>query len=160
MDPGITLYLHMLDSAFARDGWHGASLVPTLRKLSLEQLTDSNTYEGYSAWGIALHCAYWKYRARRRLIEIVLAEEAPKHFERSPADWPDLPVERTGETWKRDFDLLQNEHRLLKDVVARLTVEQLATPSPKTGEPIAGLVYGVAAHDAYHTAQIRNMGLL
>ncbi len=160
MEPVITLNLHMLDSAFAHEGWHGASLVPTLRKLSLEQLTDSDTYEGYTAWGIALHCAYWKYRARRRLIEIVLAEEPPKRFERSPADWPDLPAERTRETWKRDLELLRNEHQLLKDVVSRLSVKLLVSPSPKTRKPMAGLIYGVAAHDAYHTAQIRNMGLL
>ena len=160
MESAIALQLDMLDSAFAHEGWHGASLVPTLRKLSLEQLTDSNTYDGYTAWGIALHCAYWKYRARRRLIEIVLAEDPPKRFERSPADWPDLPAERTSETWKRDFDLLRSEHQLLKDVVSRLSVAQLATPSPKTSAPMAGFVYGVAAHDAYHTAQIRNMGLL
>jgi hypothetical protein len=155
----IELHLKMLDDAFSHNGWHGASLMPTLRGLSLQQLTFNETCEGYTAWGVALHCAYWKYRARRRLFDRCFGEEGVSRFARGPADWPDLPVEKTAETWQADFDLLKTEHELLKQTVARLSPGQLTAIDEKSGKPHAVQVYGVAAHDAYHTAQIRNMGV-
>ncbi|MGZ5459573.1 MAG: hypothetical protein ACXW5U_10915 [Thermoanaerobaculia bacterium] len=45
--------------------------------------------------------------------------------------------------------LLDQEHRLLREAIARMTEADLR--DPKT----LRLVYGVAAHDVYHTGQIQ-----
>jgi len=63
--------------------------LPTLRKLRASEAVKASPFEGYTAWGVGLHTAYWKYRG------LVLLAKA----------------------------------------------------------------FGVAAHDLYHTAQIRNMGV-
>jgi hypothetical protein len=129
MDPILTFCLEMLDNVCLRSGWHGPSLVPTLRKLGLDDLVYDATYEGYTAWGIALHCAYWKYRVRRRLVDLVSEESAPPRFPRSPADWPALPQERSEANWRADLDLLLAEHAALKDVIARVPEAKLVTPA-------------------------------
>ena len=45
-----------LNSIFYGEAWHGAALLPTIRDLDATQAQKKNA-EGYSAWGVALHCA-------------------------------------------------------------------------------------------------------
>ena len=159
MNPIAEFSIEMLDNVCLKSGWHGPSLVPTLRKLSLDDLVYAGTYEGYTAWGVALHCAYWKYRVRKRLLQLVPEEPAAPRFARGPADWPALPQETSEANWRIDFNLLLAEHAALKDVIVRLPAATFVPPAGRARDGASRLIHGIAAHDAYHTAQIRNMGL-
>ena len=58
-----------------------------------------------------------------------------------------------------DLQLLVDKHEAIKSEVRRLAnneLSQLSTDEQFTKE---SLVLSIAAHDAYHTAHIRNMGI-
>ncbi len=144
-----------LDSVFYGKAWHGAALLPTIQKFQLVPAAIEDD-EGYSAWKITLHCAYWKYDVRRRLI----LEGTKPSFERKPRDFPRLPEDITDETWKADKDLLEKEHRRLRTAVLALPDKLLDEKPPRGSFTYAGYILGAASHDVYHTAHIRNLGVL
>jgi hypothetical protein len=70
-----------------------------------------------------------------------------------------LPAECTAETWQADIGFLETEHKLLSAAVERFPHDRLAETRPQDRVTYAGLILGVASHDVYHTAQIRNLGV-
>lgn len=144
-----------LDSVFYGKAWHGAALLPTIQKFGLAPAAIEND-EGFSAWKIVLHCAYWKFDVRRRITK-----GSPRPvFERKLRDFPRLPEEITEETWKADRELLEKEHRLLRRAVLALTDEILDAVPPRGSYTYEGYILGAASHDVYHTAHIRNLGVI
>lgn len=140
-----------VQSVFSGGAWHGASLLGTLKTLSVEQALWENA-EGYSPWKVALHCAYWKYRATSRIAE----KGTVPRFPRSPADFPALPVSADAAAWKADLAFLVRIHDQFIAVVRSqlwpdLSVERRAK--------VLREILGAAAHDAYHTGMIRNLGV-
>lgn len=150
-----SVLLACYDEAFDRKAWHGANVMQTLHDLTLEQLTFRSPYEGYCAWQVVLHMAYWKWDARKRIS----FPERVARFARSPRDWPKLPAALDADAWRADLELLLSEHRLLRELIERLPASRLSGTVPPRDYPIHRYVYAVAAHDVYHTAQIRNMGI-
>jgi hypothetical protein len=151
------LLLNILDDAFNGSGWQGPhNLFNTVEELTLDQITFSSRQEGYNVWQIILHCAYWKWFVRKVLV----GEEAGE-FPRAPADFPSLPSVRNIETWKADLDFLLVEHRATREAVAGFPRDNLwdIVPRGEKKTPYIKYIYGVAAHDVYHTGQIRNMGV-
>ena len=144
----------LVHSVFAGNAWHGASLFGTLRKLTLEQALWENR-EGYSPWKIALHCAYWKHRARIRIVPTG-RDGKKERFPRSPAEFPDLPEPPDLTAWKTDLALLQSTHERLLEAVRAVPWYSLTTEEQSR---YFREITGVAAHDAYHTGMIRNMGV-
>ncbi|TFG83915.1 MAG: hypothetical protein E4H20_04425, partial [Spirochaetales bacterium] len=57
----IALLLDYADDEFDGASFNGPSLMKTLDSLSAENAADRNTFEGYSAWDVAMHCLYYKY---------------------------------------------------------------------------------------------------
>lgn len=148
-----------LDESYGNEEtWYGPNLRTTLQSLTIEQLVFDDTYEGYSAWELALHCAYWKWLPRVRLTGDT------DEFPYLPLDFPRVSTDRTHEKWKKDFQYLDEQHRRLKAAVADLMDGELSSPwRSREGEEqdgsVSRMIMGVAFHDAYHTAQIRSMGL-
>ena len=99
-----------------------------------------------------LEGACWVRRA------ISPAEEPPV-FGRTPDDFPSLPAEQTPETLEIDIQFLIDEHTALREAVSGLPDERLSDRTPRGEFTLSGLIAGAAAHDAYHAAQIRNMGV-
>lgn len=56
----LTYALDYIDAEFQGKPWNGLSLKVTLDKLSAAEAASGQTWEGYSAWSIALHCAKCK----------------------------------------------------------------------------------------------------
>jgi hypothetical protein len=96
-----------------------------------------------------VHAAYWKYVVRRRL-----AGEARGSFPLKGSNWFERPTERTERAWHADVLLLEQNHRALRDVVAKLAPAQLQRKVGE-GKNAAWLVSGAAAHDLYHAGQIQ-----
>jgi hypothetical protein len=144
-----------LDSVFHGPAWHGAALLPTVRSLEFEGIERENG-EGYSPWKVVLHCAYWKFVVRRWLT----LQDEPPQFPRRPDDFPDLPIDRTPETWKTDLEFLEEEHRRLCETLAGFPSDRLHDKPPDSDFTYTGLVLGAAAHDVYHSAHVRNLGVV
>ncbi|HVN31557.1 MAG TPA: DinB family protein [Thermoanaerobaculaceae bacterium] len=145
----IKLLLALLDEAFDHKGWQGPNLRGALRGLSVKEAVWRPAPGRTNIWQIALHCAYWEYAVRRRLT----GEGKRGSFPRRPSNWPALPARCNTAAWKADLALVDEQHRLLREAVASF-------PAARLGErhgafTSARLIYGIAAHDIYHTGQIR-----
>jgi hypothetical protein len=139
------LILALLDEAYEKKTWHGPNLRQSLKGVSAKQATWRPGRGRHNIWEVALHAAYWKYAARRRI-------EGGKRggFALKGSDFFARPEKgKLNEAaWKADRELLDREHRALRTAA----VEVLKTPRA------AGLLkplYGVAFHDIYHAGQIR-----
>jgi hypothetical protein len=131
------LLLHMIDDAYEKKAWHGTNLRGSLRGVTADEALWRPAEGRHNIWELAVHCAYWKYAVRRRLTG-----ERRAAFARKGSNW--LP---TGDDWKEDLRLLRDEHHKLRDAIARAKPAQLKRYERH--------IYGVAAHDAYHTGQIQ-----
>ncbi|MBI5282772.1 MAG: DinB family protein [Candidatus Solibacter usitatus] len=139
-----TLLLAGLDEAFDRKSWHGANLRGSLRALSAAQAAWKPAPGRLSAWELALHCAYWKYGARRRLTG-----EKPGSFPLKGSNFFPLPSTPDQAAWKQALRLLADQHALLRAAVISLPAKILRTQAARK------LIRGVAAHDLYHAGQIQ-----
>ena len=146
----IELLVRILDEAFDKKAWQGTVLRGALRGVTAEQALWRPEADRNSIWDLTLHAAYWKYTVRRRLTG-----EKRGSFPRKGSNFFELP-DRAGEAeWKRDLELLVEQHRALRDVVAAIDPARLGEIVPESKWRTEQLIYGVAAHDVYHTGQIQ-----
>lgn len=154
MDSEARVLIDFMDSVFYGPGWHGPELYPTLQSLTPEQALQPGGPDGYCAWQLVLHCAYWKHTI---LVRLGVTD---KPFEREPDDFPVLPQARDREAWERDLQLLVDKHEAIKNEVRRLANNELGELSTDERFTKESLVLSIAAHDAYHVGHIRNMGIM
>jgi hypothetical protein len=133
--------LIFLDEAYDRKSWHGPNLRGALRGVSAEEAAWRISPDRHNIWELALHAAYWKYVVRRRLTGAKRGA-----FPISGSNFFVRPVEATESAWKKDLEILAEEHRLLREVVS-----EMKQPNEKQRH----LICGAAAHDLYHAGQIR-----
>lgn len=148
--PAVATLLALLDEAYDRRSWHGPNLRGSLRGLSAARAAWRPSPERHSAWEIAVHAAYWKYAAWRRLTG-----EKRGSFARAGSNWFDVAARPTEPRWREDLRLLGECHARLREAIARLADEDLTRPALGGRESIGFLVRGVAAHDLYHAGQIQ-----
>ncbi len=158
------ILLDCLRDAFYGPGLHGPSLLPTLKSLDVVQVAWQAERDNrvFGAWQVALHAAYWKRSVCVKFRECLeLAELKPAHrFELE--DWVvTLPPIGMAD-WQECLDALVIEHEALVAAVAELVAHKpqiLSLVEAKSGLTWAQFVYGMAAHDVYHTAHLRNLGI-
>jgi hypothetical protein len=148
--PAVATLLTLLDEAYDRRSWHGPNLRGSLRGLGAARAAWRPSPGRHSAWEIAVHAAYWKYAAWRRLTG-----EKRGSFARAGSSWFDAAARPTEPRWREDLRLLRECHARLRDAIARLADEDLARPALGGRESVGFLVRGVAAHDLYHAGQIQ-----
>jgi len=139
------LLLALLDEAYEKKTWHGPNLKQSLKGVSVVQAAWRPGPGRHNIWELALHAAYWKYVARRRIEGSkrgTFALEGSNFFTRPQKG------NATEATWAADRKLLEREHRALRTAVAKVLRTQ-------SGAKFLGHVYGVAFHDVYHGGQIR-----
>ncbi len=133
-----------LDEAFDRKGWHGATLRGSLRGVTAEEALWRPEDARHNVWELALHCAYWKYTVRRRLTG-----ERRGSFALKGSNWFASPAAADETSWRAALRILDGEHARLRSAIESL-------PKSAFGEmKKVRLMYGVAAHDLYHTGQIQ-----
>ena len=142
MDDTRTILLAAVGDAYSGKAWHGPSLRGSLRGLIANQAFWRPTEGRHNVWELVLHCAYWKYVVRRRL----LGDRATK-FPRKGSNFLPTPDPPTDEAWSDDLELLGATHRALVEAIESLPKTKLLAS--------ARTIYGMAAHDAYHTGQIQ-----
>ena len=135
------LLLDGLEEAYARKAWHGPTLRGALRGVAHEQALWRPADGRHCIWELALHCAYWKYTVRRRLLR-----DRRDSFLRRGSNWLVLPAP-TEKAWRADLRLLDEEHRALRAAIEELPAARL--------ERAVRLIRGIANHDVYHAGQIQ-----
>jgi len=143
MKAEVRLLLELLDEAFDRKSWHGPNLRGSMRGVSARQAAWRPKPRAHNIWELTLHAAYWKYVVRRRITG-----EKRGSFVLTGSNFFSRPVEMTDQAWHADIEILEAEHRKLRDVVVSLPA---SNHNPETFH----LIRGAAAHDLYHAGQIR-----
>ena len=149
-NPAIASLLLQLDEGFDRRSWHGTNLRGSLRGMSASRAVWRPAPGRHNVWEIALHAAYWKYVAWRRLTG-----EKRGAFARPGSDWFPTPAPASDAAWRKDVALLRQYHRTLRAALVRLVDEDLERRPPGSRETIGRLVRGIVAHDLYHAGQIQ-----
>lgn len=146
----IALLLEMVDDNFGGKAWHGPTLRGSLRGLSHVDAAAGIPDAKHCIAEIAVHCAYWKYAARRRL-----RGDARGSFPLKGSNWFALPDPLDAGAWKSMLKLLDAEHALLCEAIAGVRDRQLDVVPKGSRVTNRKLIYGIASHDVYHAGQIR-----
>jgi uncharacterized damage-inducible protein DinB len=70
------------------------------------------------------------------------------------SNWFHRPQAMTKAAWKEDQRLLEEMHQSLRRTIESMDARILLKPAGSSKYPYAKIIYGVAAHDIYHTGQI------
>jgi hypothetical protein len=139
------ILLALLAEAYSKKTWHGPNLRQALKGVTAKHAAWRPGPQRHNIWEEALHAAYWKYAARRRI-------EGGKRgsFPIKGSDFFARPEKgkSTEAHWRADLRILENEHNALVEAVRK------ALKSP-AGQKHRRTIYGVAYHDVYHAGQIR-----
>jgi hypothetical protein len=138
----ITLLLRLLDEAYEKKAWHGPNLKGSLRGVTPKQAAFRPGRGPHSIRELTLHAAYWKYAVWRRLTGVKRGS-----FPLDGSNWFARKGAPSPSEWRKDRALLDAQHLRLRAAVAALR----RSPS----RAMERQIYGVAAHDLYHTGQIQ-----
>lgn len=148
--PEIELLLRLLDEAYSRKAWHGANLRGALRGLDPRVAAWRPAPGRHNIWETVVHCAYWKYVVRRRILG-----EKRGAFPLRGSNWFARPDVVSSNAWRVDLALLEDMQRNLRDVVIGLSRSDLERIPRGSRVPNVSVISGVAAHDVYHAGQIQ-----
>ena len=152
-DPEVARIIDQLDREHGGDAWHGTPLRQLLAGVDYSQAS-VRAFEGvHTIWEIVLHMTAWKNEVRRRLGGAPAGEP-------TEGDWP-TPAAAGPQTWCEAVDALEDAHRALVAVIARIPDSQLVAPTNDSRERETGkgvshyvLLHGIVQHDVYHSGQI------
>ena len=150
MDERVRVLLEVFDQAYTAPSWHGTPLKGTIRGVTARQALWRPGRKRHCIWDLVLHTAYWKCMVRRRLLR-----DPSIAFPREGANWPALPRRADDAAWKRDRALLDEQHRRLRNAIARVRPEDLGRRGWRSKWRIKAEIYGIASHDLYHAGQIQ-----
>lgn len=145
--------LHQLRATHAGDPWYGSARTRFLNDLSAEAAASHPIEHGHSIWELVLHMTSWTREVIRRL-------DGHAPGEPQDGDWP--AVGRvTAARWQAALAALGEAHGELIRRLEHLPEDAWNTPvgdqrdpALGTGVTIAGMIVGLAQHDAYHIGQL------
>ena len=118
--PEIELLLRLLDDAYNRKAWHGPNLRGAIRGLDPRVAAWRPAAGRHNIWELVVHCAYWKYAVRRRILG-----ERRGAFPLKGSNWFARPADASLAAWKADVATLGKMHRQLREVVAAVNPRDL-----------------------------------
>ena len=146
----IEILLQCFDESYHQRAWHGTNLRGSIRGITLEEAAWRPAPGRHNIWEIVVHCAYWKYIVRRRILG-----EKKGTFPLKGSNWFKRPLALTEKTWRADIALLEETHRSLRSAIAGMTPASLTkNPSGSTWTNLQ-TISGIASHDVYHAGQIQ-----
>ncbi|HEV8657103.1 MAG TPA: DinB family protein [Thermoanaerobaculia bacterium] len=140
----VDVLLANLEQAYERKGWQGTTLRGSLRGVTSQQALWRPARPRHNIWELTLHCAYWKYAVRRRLTG-----EKRGSFAMKGSNWFVSPAGADEKEWRDVQRLLDEQHEQLRSAIESLP------KSAFSDRKRVRLMYGIAAHDLYHTGQIQ-----
>jgi hypothetical protein len=154
MDTSWSLLLELGESEFDGESFNGPSLMKTLEALDPDMAAYSATHEGYSAWEVAHHVAYYKHFIARSIDPATPEYPLPKGpfgFAQPPDVGP--------AAWKATLDGLRTVHRAAMTAAKGFPASRLGELVPKWEIPFGRAIAWLCTHDTYHAAQLRSMGV-
>jgi uncharacterized damage-inducible protein DinB len=148
-DPEVNTLLALIDQSYDTRAWHGTNLRGSIRGLSVQQAAWRPSPHRHSMWEIVVHCAYWKYIVRRRILG-----EKKGSFPLKGSNWFRRQT-LSEQEWKNDVKLLESVHRSMRDAIAQLTSADLLKKPKGSKVSNLAIVMGIASHDLYHAGQIQ-----
>jgi uncharacterized damage-inducible protein DinB len=150
VSPTIQLLAELIDQSYNQKSWHGTNLRGSIRGLTAREALWRPSIHRHNIWEIVIHCAYWKYIVRRRILG-----EKRGSFPLKGSNWFPRTGKLTETQWRKDIQLLEESHRLLREVVTTIRAKDLKrTPRGSTVDN-AMILTGIASHDVYHAGQIQ-----
>ena len=146
--------LEETDAVFDGYSFNGPPLMKTLESFDAAKAAMNDTFEGYTAWGIALHVMYWKYEFAK-----MIGDEMPEPFPYHAGNWPALPADGSAVAWQETLARLRKVNAVLRERIAALDTAKLDEIIPDWKVTVERGLMWVIGHDTYHTAQIRSMGI-
>ncbi len=148
--PEIANLLRVLDEAYNRKAWHGPNVRGSLRGVPPAVAAWRPAPGRHNIWELVVHCAYWKYAVRRRIVG-----EQRGAFPRKGSNWFPRPAGDSAAAWRTDIALLDEMHHRLLSAVAGLSRNDLQIIPVGSRLSHRAVISGVAAHDVYHAGQIQ-----
>ncbi|MFQ5489224.1 MAG: DinB family protein [Phycisphaerae bacterium] len=148
------LLLGLVDEAYDHTAWHGPNLKGSLRRILPEEALWRAKPGRKNVAEIAVHCAYWKYAVRRRLLG-----QKRGSFPLKGSNWFVLPARFGKPQWRECIDLLDEQHQLLRRAIEEVRLPG-RTPTGRSSTDVMRLICGIALHDTYHAGQIRTLKVL
>ena len=149
----IVLLLRAIEEGYSRKAWHGPNLRGSIRGLSAMEAAWRPAKDRHNIWEIVVHCAYWKYIVRRRILG-----EKRGSFPLKGSNWFERPdAKPREELWRQDVELLEVMHRSLLEAVNDLSTGDLAIRPKGSKVDTRAIISGIAMHDVYHAGQIQLM---
>ena len=153
MDTGTKYLVELANQECITGSLNGPALLETLRAITASEAAATDTYEGYSAWSIALHTLYFKHQ-----VGLELGATIPK-YEHEETDFPPTPSHATDEEWAKVADEIEACHKGFVEALEKATPETLDRRYEAWKMPLGRAITWIISHDIAHNAQIRNMGL-
>jgi len=145
--------IEQFEATQAGDPWFGSSRAALLAGLTRADAAAHPVSGAHSIWELVLHMTAWTREVTRRLAGGVPALPAD-------GDWPGVS-EMSDAAWDRAQEELAEAHADLVAAIRTLPpdgwergVGDLREPALGTGVDVAGMIIGLAQHDAYHIGQI------
>ena len=148
--PELTLLLRAIDEAFDHKSWHGTNLRGSIRGLTARQAGLRPAAGRHSIREIVIHCAYWKYSVRRRILG-----QKRGAFPLKGSDWFASDPGGGEKAWREEVALLEDEHAQLRTAVKAMSASRLSRSPEGSTATFEYLIRGIAAHDLYHAGQIQ-----
>ena len=144
------ILLQIIDESYEKRAWHGTNLRGSIKGITIEQAVWRPAPGRHNIWEIAVHCAYWKYIVRRRLLD-----EKKGSFPLRGSNWFIRPMAATEKAWRGDIALLDETHRSMHDAIAGLTSSDFKNNPTGSMWKNLQIISGTASHDVYHAGQIQ-----
>ena len=156
---GFGALADLADAEFDGESYNGASFMETLGGLDAGRAAADSSFEGYSAWSVALHVAWCKWIVAKALL-------GPDHASGAGAyPWPVgaggfvQPPDTSPAAWAGVLAYLRKMHGIAMDAIRGADDDALAREVPEWKIPADKAAVWLCSHDSYHTAQIRSMGV-
>ena len=150
MSSELHTYLTLLSEGYSKKTWHGPNLRGSIRGLAAEEAAWRSSADRHNIWEIVVHCAYWKYAVRRRILG-----EKRGSFPLKGSNWFKRPDLLSEEAWRQDVRLLHDMHELMVEVIAELRQSDLDKIPPGSKVSNRSIISGITMHDVYHAGQIQ-----
>jgi len=142
--------LFLIEQSYNKKAWHGTNLRGSIRGLLAREAAWRPGTGRHNIWEIMVHCAYWKYVVRRRILG-----EKRGSFPLKGSNWFQRSADLSEQAWREDIKLIESCHRSLLDAVSQLRPGELSrTPAGSKVSNLA-IIVGIASHDVYHAGQIQ-----
>ncbi len=136
-----------LRGTFSGRAWHGDSLMKILDGVTAEQAMQKPIPDAHSIWELALHINAWQKAGVRILAgEVVMDLPEEENF-------PTIP-DASEEAWQAAVSELKDGHREFRNVVSKLSEDDLEKTVAGRDFAVYFLLHGVIHHNLYHAGQI------